>query len=221
MACQRHRKATDLNGHCPACLLEAALASPDPGPDGAAVEDAPAREYTIQLRIGAGTRSTVYLVREAGPVGRLLRLKAYSAPAHPDFLVRFQELRRALLAADVPGLDVPLRAFVGAGGRPIVLSTFYRGVLLTDALHAGTLHRAEARTALDLVRRTIAALHQKRLAHGSITGGNLIVLPRTASVQVLDPGLRLLHGGLPLDDTAAVEGDREQLAGLVKLAGCG
>ncbi len=123
MGCGRHPLAAAAGGHCPACLLEEALATEG----GALSNQAPATtlsqepgtgRFTVLLPLGESRLASIFLVRAHDGASRLLRLKTWRLPAPPDFLVRFQEMRARLDGWADRQVDRPIAAFVDADGRP-------------------------------------------------------------------------------------------------------
>ena len=90
MSCPRHPLAAAHAGHCAACLIEGAFFEPE------AAEGGRRRELTILIPLGGSPGSTVFLVREQGARGRLMRLKTWDRPAPPGFLTEFERLRTRL-----------------------------------------------------------------------------------------------------------------------------
>ena len=140
MPCDRHPAAGGYGPHCPACLLEEALAvSGASAGDGSVELEAHATaidpgELTIQLPLGRTEAASVFLVTQATAPGRLLRLKVWRTPAALDFPDRFRRLRSQLDGWREPAIVAPLAAWLDDAGRPFVLSPFRRGVPVVDSL---------------------------------------------------------------------------------------
>ena len=222
MPCRFHARATG-EGHCPICLLEAALASPREGSDGwvwASEDDAdsPVRRLTIQVPLGATSGGAVYLVRQHAPAGALLRLKTWRQAAPADFLDRFARLQQDLARASEPSLVAPLAASVDAAGRPYVLSDFRQGVPVLQAVRSGALTDDAAARLTGSVREVLTRLHAQGLAHGSIVPGNVMV--QSGAWFLVDFGLSALLGSAP-DVSQLIARDLEGLSGLAVTSGLG
>ena len=138
MSCPRHPLAAAHAGHCPACLMEGAFFEPE------AAEGGRRRELTILIPLGGSPGSTVFLVREHGARGRLMRLKTWDRPAPPGFLAEFERLRTRLEAWGGAGIEVPEAAAVDAGGRAFVLNGFRRGTAIVGQVRTGRLDAGRA-----------------------------------------------------------------------------
>ena len=205
MACDRHPAAGGYGPHCPACLLEQALAASDGAIDPA--------QLAIQLPLGRTEATSVFLVTHGTPPDRLLRLKVWRTPAAPDFLERFRRLQSQLDGWREPAVDSPLAAWVDEGGRPCVLSPFRPGMPMVDSLQSGTLDAGAALVCFTALADVIRSAHDRGLAHGSIVRGNVMVHARTA--HLLDFGIAgLLGPSTPVADLMAA--DRAGLATLAR-----
>lgn len=218
MQCDRHPQAVTHGGHCPACLLEAALAArPLTAAEAAIVPDGSrdqgTRRLTIQLPLGASASASVFLVRDDGLGGRVLRLKVWRARAPGGFLERFRGLRERLDHWPHERIALPLAAGVDPAGCPAVLSEFRQGVPILDALRSGTLEPESAVALLRLLLDVIRAGHARGLAHGSMVAGNVIVQARSASVHLLDFGLAAVVASLT-DQAALISADLDGLSAL-------
>lgn len=215
MSCRTHARATD-EGHCPICLLEAALASPREGSEGwiwasEADADSRVRRLTVLVPLGVTSGGAVYLVRQHAPAGALLRLKTWRQAAPADFLARFARLQRDLARASEPSLVAPLAASVDAAGHPYVLSDFRQGVPVPQAVRSGAL-TADAATGLTgSLRKVLRRLHAQGLAHGSIVPGNVMV--HSGAWFLVDFGLSALLGSAP-DVSQLIARDLEGLSGI-------
>jgi serine/threonine protein kinase len=215
MGCRTHSRAPD-EGHCPICLLEAALATPRDASDGwgwAADDGATdaVRRVTVQVPLGATSAGAVYLVRQHAPVGALLRLKTWRALAPADFLDRVGRLQQDLARVAEPALIAPLAAFVDANGRPSVLSDFRQGVPLPEAARSGELTTDAALAFVRSLRDLLGRLHAVGLAHGSLVPGNVIV--HSGAWFLVDFGTSGLLGPTP-DVTELMKRDLQGLSAL-------
>ena len=204
-ACARHPRALAHHGLCTACLFEEAIAG---APDHA-VE--PIARFTVQLPLGAGDATSVFLVMAEWPWRRLLRLKTWRHTAPDDFARGFAALRSALEHLDDDSIVRPVTGWTDADGRPCVLSEFRQGVPLLDRVRAGKLPPDDARAALGLLRVSTVAAHARGLVHGSVVSGN--VLSGSNGAFLLDFGLARLVG--PGD--AGVASSQSDLAGFEQL----
>lgn len=215
MGCGRHPLAAAAGGHCPACLLEEALATEG----GALSNRAPVTtfaqkpgsgRFTVLLPLGESRLACVFLVRAHDGASRLLRLKTWRVPAPPDFLVRFQDMRARLDGWADRQVDRPIAAFVDPDGRASVLSEFRLGVPVIKAVESGNLDREAALARLASVMELMRRAHRRDLVHGSICAGNVMVETDSSSCWLLDFGLASLmtpagdDGPLPAADIAGL-----------------
>ena len=167
MQCDRHPRAAAHGGLCPACLIEAALASDLADADTArlpaADRTAETRRLTICLPLGATARASVFLVREGAASPRLLRLKVWHAPAAPGFLDRFDDLRIRLERWRGSPIALPLAAFLDPAGCPAVLSEFRQGVQILDAVRTRSIKSGSAWTSIRPVIDVLRAIHAEGL----------------------------------------------------------
>ncbi len=219
MPCDRHPRATAHAGHCPACLLEAALA-PDPSASNSG--RAPAtdltsetRRLTICLPLGATAHASVFLVRDGAASPRLLRLKVWHASAAPGFLERFDDLRIRLERWRGSPIVLPLAASLDPAGCPAVLSEFRQGVPLLDAVRARSVKAGSAWSLMKPVTGVLRAVHVEGLGHGSLVSGNVLVELGSGSAHVLDLGMAAVLN--PMSDPASLmRADRNGLAALAR-----
>jgi serine/threonine protein kinase len=215
MPCRTHSHSID-EGHCPICLLEAALAPPGPGSDGWVWADehdatAAARRLSVLVPLGATSVGAVYLVRQHAPVGALLRLKTWRQAAPADFLARFERLQQDMARASEPALVEPLAAWLDAAGHPYVLSDFRRGVPLNQAVRSDAVTADAASRVAGSLAETLRRLHGLGLAHGSIVPGNVMV--HSDGWFLVDFGVPALLGSAP-DLTELVARDLEGLSAI-------
>jgi hypothetical protein len=219
--CDRHPRAAAHGGHCPACLLEAALA-PDIAAAGAASQHAAdqpgtTRRLTICLPLGSTARASVFLVREGAAEPRLLRLKVWHVPAAPGFLERFDDLRLRLERWRSSPIALPLAACMDPAGCPAVLSEFRQGVPILDAVRSRGIQAGSAWRSIRPVIDVFVAMHEEGLGHGAVVSGNVLLDFGSGSTHVLDFGLTALLGPVP-EPAALVQSDRNGLAALSRAA---
>ena len=196
--CARHPDAVAHGGHCPACLLEHALAIPAGGE---------ASSLTIQLPLGSSASSSVWLVRdESSPEGRMLRLKTWRTPAPEDFLTRVTGLQARLDDWGHPCIPRVLASWLDETGCPAVLSEFRQGVPILDAVSSGALDPMRAQGLLSALADVLRAAHALGLAHGSIGGGNVVVRAGDEAAGLLDFGMHAIFS--PSRDQASLASDR-------------
>lgn len=204
-ACSRHPRALAHHGLCTACLFEEAIAG---APDHAVEPDA---RFTVQLPLGAGDASSVFLVMGEWPWRRLLRLKTWRRPSTDGFMRRFSALRSSLEQLDDDSIVRPLAGWSDAAGRPSVLTEFRQGVPLLDRARAGKLAADDALEALRQLRARAVAAHARGLVHGSVVSGN--VLSGAGGAFLLDFGLAAAVAAGEADPVSA----RSDLAGFEQL----
>jgi hypothetical protein len=184
-------------GLCAACLLEGALVAdtidPMSGVLDSSQSDIP--PLTIHVPLGTSASASVFLARNGG-TSRLLRLKTWHTTAPPDFLDRFEDLRRRMASLNERAIDLPLAASLGADGHPFVWSVFRRGTPLLDRVRQGRLDPASGVKSLEPLIRAARRAHAAGLTHGSVVGGNVMFDPRSASSFLLDFGLNPLVYGI-------------------------
>ena len=205
MSCPRHPLAAAHAGHCPACLLEGAFIEPE------AAEGGRRRELTILIPLGRSPGSAVFLVREQGGRGRLMRLKTWDRLAPPGFLTEFERLRTRLDPWRGGGVEVPEAAALDAGGRAFVLSGFRRGTPIAGQVRTGRLDAGRAAGFLRALVASTGQAHAAGLVHGAIGPGNVMSDGRSA--YLLDFGLRAIVSP-PDAGRASAFGDLEGFAAL-------
>jgi len=211
--CDRHPLAVLQGGLCPACLLEAALATPVRTGDLTGA-------FTIHLPLGDSVSASVFLVRDEGPDGRLLRLKVWRSPAPLDFLARFRELQQQLGDWRDELVALPLAAYVDAAGCPAVLTEFRQGIPIMEGVRAGGLAPQQAVAMLRPLIDVVRVAHTRGLVHGSMVAGNVIAHPGTGVAHLLDFGLAAVASPITGPSALAAD-DRDGLAALVRaVRGC-
>ena len=168
---------------CPVCLLEQALAP------------ATVRDLVIQVPLGHGVDTSVFLVRQEAPSPALLRLKVWRRPAPQSFVDRVMALASRVEKALEPAIVPPVAACLDAAGCPAVLSPFRRGLPIIQSVRARALRAHVA------------------LAHGSLVAGNVLVEPDGSAAFLVDFGLAALFG-----QTSGAEAAAMDRAGLNALA---
>lgn len=208
MHCDRHPLAVPHGELCPACLLEAALASP------VRIGDL-TWTFTVHLPLGESESASVFLVREEGRDGRLLRLKVWRSPAPVDFLERFRELEQKLGDWGHACVAQPLAAYVDVLGRPAVLTEFRQGISIMEAVRTGGLTPEQAVAMVRPLIEVVRTAHRRGLVHGSVVAGNVIAHPVTGVAHLLDFGLGAVASPA-IDRAAPASDDRDGLAALVR-----
>jgi tetratricopeptide (TPR) repeat protein/tRNA A-37 threonylcarbamoyl transferase component Bud32 len=152
--------------------------------------DADFAAYKVSRKLGEGRLAISYLVRREG---REYRLKLLRREATRDArgLHRFLTLARLVGRARHPGLPVGLEALTFQG-RTAMIHEHVEGQPLSERLaRSGPLHINEARALLRSILEALAALHERRIAHGDLRLENLIVTRGEAGspqVVLLDAG---------------------------------
>jgi len=205
MICARHPAAAPRAGHCAACLIEGAFGEAEAG------GEVRRRDLTILIPLGGSRGSTVFLVREQGARGRLMRLKTWDRQARPEFLTEFEQLRARLQECRGAGVDVPEAAAVDAKGRAFVLSEFRQGSPIVGQVFASRLGTEEAVGFLRALVVSTGEAHAAGLVHGAVGPGNVISDGRSA--YLLDFGLRTAVSG-PHAGVRSVSGDLDDFAAL-------
>ena len=180
--CARHPDAVAHGGHCPACLLEHALAIAA-GPGETSI-------LTIQLPLGASASASVWLVRdESSPESRMLRLKTWRTPAPADFLTRVRNCRRGWTTGSHPRIPRVLASWLDETGCPAVLSEFRQGVPILDAVRSGALDALRARALLSALLDVLARHMRAAWPMARLVAGNVIVRTGDDAADLLDFGM--------------------------------
>jgi serine/threonine protein kinase len=167
------------------------------------------------MPLGSSPHASTYLVRDERLAGSIYRLKRWNTQAPPEFLPRFEDLRRRLAERPVAGALRPVAAYVDGRGHPVVLSPFVQGIPIIEAVAAGTLDVPQALELMRTASAVLRAAHDSDLVHGSITAGNVVAYARTGAVHLLDFGISSLwHANVP--DAAGFAEDRHRLAALIR-----
>ena len=200
MACDKHGPLSGPAELCPVCLLEQAL------------EPASVRDLIIQVPLGQGAETSVFLVRQEAPAAALLRLKVWRRRAPASFLENMVELASRLTAAAEPAIVAPLAACLDADGCPAVLSGFRQGLPILHCVESGALSSAAALALLESLAPIIDRCRRAGLTHGSLVSGNVLVEPGGSAAFLVDFGLAALFRGISHAEAAAA--DRAGLAAL-------
>ena len=203
--CSRHPAAAAVRGHCPACLLEAAFASPQ------GMETATGSSFTIQVPLGESEAALCFSSAATQPHARLLRLKRWRTPAPAGFIEGFERLKTQLEEWRPPTIVLPVTAWVDAMGCPSVVTDFRQGMPLLESVRSGWLHPERARSGLRQLQDILDAAHQRGVTHGSVVPGNVFSARPDGAPYLLDFGFGVLLSdpSAPFDWAAA---DREGLA---------
>lgn len=202
MACEKHPGMSGPGELCPVCLLEQAL------------EPASLRDLIIQLPLGHGIGTSVFLVCQEAPSAALLRLKVWRSRAPASFLDDIAELQARLDEIADPAVVPPIAACLDAGGCPAVLSVFRQGLPILQAVRSGVLDAGAALTLCHSLDLTLTRCHAAGLAHGAILPGNVLVQPDGRAGFLVDYGLAGLFRDVPFAEAAAA--DRAGLAALAR-----
>jgi len=203
--CSRHPAAAAVRGHCPVCLLEAAIASPQ------GMETATGTSFTIQVPLGESEAALVFLVRGDSTARGLLRLKRWRTPAPAGFIEGFERLKGQLEEWRPPTIVMPVTAWVDRRGCPSVVTEFRQGMPLLESVKSGRLDPERARSGLRQLEEILDAAHQRGVAHGSVVPGNVFSSRPDRAPYLLDFGFAvLLSGPIAPSDWAAA--DRQGLA---------
>ena len=180
-------------GVCPACLLEAGLAT-----GGAPARDdrVPTIEelapkfpgLTIEALVGRGGMGVVYRARHRA-LDRAVALKVLSASvaAESAFADRFQREARALAKLQHPNI-VAVHDFGVTDGLFWLVMEYVDGVNVREAMAAGHVGPKEALTIVPQVCDALQYAHEHGVIHRDIKPEN-ILLDKTGRVKVADFGL--------------------------------
>ncbi|HEX6273399.1 MAG TPA: tetratricopeptide repeat protein, partial [Polyangiaceae bacterium] len=152
--------------------------------------------YTLVGDLGAGPSSTVH---RAYFDGDLVRLKIVRGATKSD-AQRFLVAARLAGAVMHPGLPEAVVAR-DIGGRFAVAHAFVEGETLRDSLErTGPRHVNEMLALFYAIAEALAALHERRVVHGALHLGNVLVVdpsPSSPRVLLLDAGAHLLRPTIP------------------------
>ncbi len=187
-----------------------ALRATNGAPFGVSESELRSKGFTLVADIGSGPSA---VVQRAYYDGDLVRLRTVSGAARKD-AQRYLVATR--LAAQIlhPGLPEAVQAFETATGVAVA-HPFQEGETLRAALkRTGPRHINEILALLHAILEPLSALHDKKLVHGALHLGNVLVLdPPAASPRVLllDAGAHLLRPSVP---EAAGDFERSWLSGV-------
>ena len=136
--------------------------------------------FTIQKRLGEGGAGVVYLTTRKTESGgtRQLTLKLVKREAARDLRAtqRFLTANRLVGHVQHPGIPRGVETGAFPDGRMYIAYDYVEGQSLSARLaRTGPMHVNEARPILKQILETLAALHEKRLAHGDLKTENVIL----------------------------------------------
>ncbi|HEY3495558.1 MAG TPA: tetratricopeptide repeat protein [Polyangiaceae bacterium] len=160
--------------------------------------------YTLVAEVGHGTHGVVH---RAYHEGDLVRLKVVGGASRAD-AQRFLVATRLVASVMHPALPEAVVA-QEIGGSFVVAHPFQEGETLRAMLkRTGPRHANELLPLLHALAEPLAALHDRRLAHGALHLGNVLVVDAqqgSPRVLLLDAGAHLLRSSIP-----QVSGSHEQ-----------
>ena len=162
----------------------------------------PAR-FVLKEEIGRGPLGTVHKGEDtAQKTAVAMRLLP---PSAAPILESVLADARAAAAVAEPGL-VRVLGVCDVGGKPAIVTEYVQGATLAAPLKAGQKFTlAQVQGVGRVVAQTLAALHARGLAHGSIQPSN--VMSAGGAIKVADLGLGRLHRALvPTSPYSAPEG---------------
>jgi tetratricopeptide (TPR) repeat protein len=155
-----------------------------------------ARGYTLVAALGVGPNAIVHRAYHEGDLARLRVVTGVPRKDAQRYLVATR------LAAQIthPGLPEAVQAFEAPGGV-VVAQPFHEGETLREVLKRnGPRHVNELLPVLHAILEPLAALHERKLVHGALHLGNVLMLDHTAAaprVLLLDAGAHLLRPSVP------------------------
>ena len=163
-----------------------------------------AKGYTLVASIGSGPNAVVH---RAYHEGDLVRLRVVTNASRKD-AARYLTATRLAAQLTHPGLPEAVQAFETPSASAVA-HPFYEGETLRAMLaRSGPRHVNEILPLLHAIAEPLALLHERRIAHGALHLGNVLVLdqaPASPRVVLLDAGAHLLRPSVP-----QVEGDFSQ-----------
>jgi hypothetical protein len=195
-SCRNALPADATRGVCPACLLEAGLAT---GGGPAAQDRVPTVEelapkfpgLEIEALVGRGGMGVVYRARHKA-LDREVALKVLAAhvAAERAFADRFQREARALAKLQHPNI-VAVHDFGVTDGLFWLVMEFVDGVNVREAMAAGHVGPNEALTIVPQICDALQYAHEHGVVHRDIKPEN-ILLDKAGRVKVADFGLAKL-----------------------------
>ncbi len=171
-----------LEGLCPKCVAEAALAFLSQAAANATF--APVTEkpgdgigpYKLLEQIGEGGCGVVYLAEQVQPLRRQVALKVIKLGMDTRQVVaRFEAERQTLALMDHPNIARVFDAGATETGRPYFVMELVRGVRITEYCHQHRLPTHERLALFMQVCHAIQHAHQKGIIHRDIKPSNILV----------------------------------------------
>ena len=176
--------------------------------------------YEILGRLGSGGRGVVYKARQLN-LGRVVALKMMRHDedlTDAEGLALFRREAEAVARLEHPNV-IRLYDFGEHGGRPYFTMELAAGGSLEQRLASGPLQPREAATLIEMLARSLHAVHRQGIVHRDLKPGN-VLLDAEGMPKLADFGLaKRLSGGDSLFPTGAILGTAsymapEQAAGL-------
>ncbi|MBL8719692.1 MAG: tetratricopeptide repeat protein [Myxococcales bacterium] len=134
--------------------------------------------FTIQKKIGEGGAGVVYLASRKDSGNRQTALKLVKREMARDTrsLHRFMTANRLVGTVQHPGLPRNIETGAFPDGRMYISYDYIDGQSLAARLsRTGPMHLNEARPLLRAILEALAAMHEKRLAHGDLKTENVLL----------------------------------------------
>lgn len=134
--------------------------------------------FTVQRKIGEGGAGVVYLATKKSAPQQQFALKVLKREAarDPRALQRYLTANRLVGTVEHVGLPRHIETGFFPDGRAYVAYDYIDGQNLAARLaRTGAMHVNEARPILHSILEALAALHQKRIAHGDLKTENIIL----------------------------------------------
>jgi serine/threonine protein kinase/lipopolysaccharide biosynthesis regulator YciM len=134
--------------------------------------------FTIVRKVGEGGAGVVYLATRKDAPGKQLALKIVKREASRDLRALQRYLTANRLVGIVPHSGLPRGVETGSlpDARAYVAYEYVDGQTLAARIgRTGPMHLNEARPILKSILEALAALHDKRLAHGDLKTENVIL----------------------------------------------
>ena len=172
--------------------------------------------YRVVRGLGAGTMGAVYEVEHLG-FGRRLAMKVLHSKANQVETLRLRFEREAYSAGRLDDPRIVDVTDVGElpDGRPYIIMGLVEGVSLTDEMAKGPMPVARAVEIARGILEGLAHAHARGVIHRDLKPDNVMLVPGTPGVKLLDFGLARLMGpelGKPLTKVGAVFGTPRYMA---------
>ena len=142
--------------------------------------------YLVETTLARSAHSTVHRARSADGLPVILKAldDAQATPERVAWLRREHDICRDLA---LDGVMRPLDLVVRSTGAMLV-SEDIGGIALADWLRDGPLPLLKALRVAVQLARSLGQVHARGVTHGDLAPGNVVVVPQTEQVRIIDFG---------------------------------